>query len=157
MIRPLTLPALAVVLCACAEPREAPPLAGPNPALADTLLTLFDSLTTVHQATPDLALLARIHSATDTIMFVEGSKTHHFTGDSLVQRVAAAHVGVSSMGPSITDRSALMLGADHAILTGRELVHWTDRAGVHEFEGLITIVVVRSTPGGRWVIRGYRM
>jgi Domain of unknown function (DUF4440) len=148
--RPLLL-LLAFVGCANPPQERA---GTPSPALADTLLSLFDSMVTIHQAIPDTALLRRMHPAGDTIMFVEGPVVHRFTGDSLVRRVAAAHHGVSSMGPAIDDRYVQLMGGDHAILTGRERVRWTSGGQDHEWEGLLTLVAARGP--GRWVIRGYR-
>ncbi len=145
---------LAILLWACADRPPEPPVATANPALRDTLLTLFDSVITIHQAMPDTALIRRMHPAHDTIVFVEGPAIHRFTGDSLVRRVAGAHQGVTSMGPRIEERDVLLLGPDHALLTGMERVSWSTSAGSHEWAGLLTLVVARGD--GRWTIRGYR-
>lgn len=142
-------------LAGCVQEGDRPADTAPGPTLGDTLLALFDSLESIHQAVPDLALLGRMHPGGDTVMFVEGPEVLRFTGDSLVRRVAAAHAGVRSMGPEISERTLLVLDDRHAILTGRERVRWTDQNGEHEWDGLLTIVVARS--GDRWVIRGYRM
>lgn len=142
----------ALLLSGCAAPPSSPPVA--TAALRDTLLTLFDSIVTIHQAVPDTALIRRMHPPADTIMFVEGPTVHRFTGDSLVRRVAAAHAGVTSMGPRIDGREVLLLGADYAMLTGTERVTWSTSAGSHDWQGLLTLVVARRN--GRWTIRGYR-
>ncbi len=114
----------------------------------------FDSIVTIHQAVPDTALIRRMHPSADTILFVEGPTVHRFTGDSLVRRVAGAHAGVSSMGPSIEDRHVLILNADNAMLTGLERVSWTTAEGSHNWAGLLTLVASRRE--GRWAFRGYR-
>lgn len=155
MTRLLAWAATLIALAGCGREAERAAVTVSGPALGDSLLALFDSLETIHQAVPDLALLGRMHPRADSVMFVEGPVVHRFTGDSLVRRVSAAHVGVRSMGPEITHRTILVLDGGHAILTGRERVRWTDQNGEHEWGGLLTIVVARS--GDRCVIRGYRM
>jgi hypothetical protein len=144
--------ALGAMLGACNAPAGTSRLV--SRALPDTLLALFDSMVTIHQAVPDTGLIRRMHPSADTIMFVEGPVVHRFTGDSLVRRVAAAHAHVSSMGPDISQREVLILSNDYAMLTGLERVSWTVGAKSNQWEGLLTLVVARH--GDRWVIRGYR-
>lgn len=146
--------AFGAIVTSCSTPTAVPSASVATAALRDTLLTLFDSVVQIHQAVPDTAMIRRMHPVADTIMFVEGSLVHQFTGDSLISRVAAAHAQVTSMGSSIAERHALILGADHAMLTGLERVSWKVDTVSNTWEGLLTLVVARSN--GRWVIRGYR-
>lgn len=141
---------LGAVVASCSGPRESVA----TRALGDSLLTLFDSMIRIHQAVPDTAMIRRMHPPADTIMFVEGSLVHRFTGDSLLKRVAAAHEHVTSMEPTIVDREVVLLDGDHAMLTGLERVNWTVDATANTWEGLLTLVVARR--GDRWVVRGYR-
>ena len=41
-------------------------------ALADTVITVFDSLIAVHQPHPATALLRRLYPGADTLLYVEG-------------------------------------------------------------------------------------
>jgi hypothetical protein len=123
-------------------------------ALTDTVLTLFDSLAAIHRDHPDTALLRSLHPPAETIQFVEGPLIESLTGDSLFRRVRALHVPVSAMQQRFTDRSGLLLDADHAVLTASEVVDWTDTTGAHRYTGLLTITVSRQ--GDRWVVRSYR-
>jgi hypothetical protein len=122
--------------------------------LPDTLSTLFDSLSAIHRDHPDSGLLRRLHPPADTIMHVEGSLIESFTGDSLFRRVMSLHVPVRTMRQQFSQRTALLLDADHAILTAVEQVDWVDAAGSHRYSGLLTIAVSRR--GKSWVIRAYR-
>ena len=128
--------------------------AGHRQALGDTVLTLFDSLTAIHRDRPDTGLLRRLHPPQDTVLFIEGSRTESFTGDSLFRRVLAAHVPVRAMAQRFTDRKAHVLSRRHALLTATEIVDWVDTAGAHRYAGLLTLAASR-TPSG-WVIRAYR-
>jgi len=123
-------------------------------ALADTVLTLFDSLTAIHRDRPDTGLLRRLHPPSDTVLFIEGSLTEAFTGDSLFRRVLAAHVPVRTMTQRFSDRKAHLLSRRHALLTATETVDWVDTAGAHRYAGLLTLAVSRQ--GSGWVIRAYR-
>lgn len=123
-------------------------------ALADSALTLFDSLAAIHRDRPDTALLRRLHPAADTVLFIEGSSTELFTGDSLFRRVVASHVPVSRMTQRFSDRRALVLGREHAVLTAAESVDWVDASGARRYTGLLTLAVSRTPTG--WVIRAYR-
>ena len=123
-------------------------------ALADTVATLFDSLAAIHRDHPDTGLLRRLHPPADTVLFIEGPAAESFTGDSLFRRVVASHVPVRAMTQRFSDRRAHLLDGSHALVTATETVDWTDTAGVHQYAGLLTIVVSRH--GGGWVIRAYR-
>ena len=123
-------------------------------ALADTVASLFDSLAAIHRDRPDTGLLRRLHPPSDTVLFIEGSLTETFTGDSLFRRVLAAHVPVRSMTQRFSERTAHLLDRRHALITARETVEWVDTAGVHQYAGLLTLAVSRK--GSGWVIRAYR-
>lgn len=123
-------------------------------ALGDTVLTLFDSVSAIHSGHPDTTLLRRLHPAGDTLLFVEGELVEHFTGDSLYRRVLALHVPVRTMDQQFTERRAHVLSRTMAVLTAREVVHWADTSGAHEWRGVLTLVVERGSLG--WVIRAYR-
>jgi hypothetical protein len=154
-VRPAGLLALGLALAAgCAAPEQATLDAAGRRALADSAATLFDSLTAIHTDQPDTALLRRLHPPADTLLFAEGSKSELLTGDSLFRRVLAAHGPVRSMAQRLTDRTAYLLDANHALLTATERVDWVDDAGAHQYAGLLTIAVSRQ--GSGWVIRAYR-
>jgi hypothetical protein len=123
-------------------------------ALADSVLTLFDSLTAIHRDRPDTGLLRRLHPVADTVLFIEGPRAEAFTGDSLFRRVVASHLPVRSMSQRFTARRALVLGRNHALLTAAETVDWVDAAGAHQYAGLLTLAASRRQ--NRWVIRLYR-
>lgn len=123
-------------------------------ALADSVLTLFDSLTAIHRDRPDTGLLRRLHPVADTVLFIEGSHPEAFTGDSLIRRVVASHLPVRSMTQRFAQRRALLLDRSHAVLTAAETVDWVDTAGAHRYAGLLTLAVSRRQ--NRWVIRAYR-
>jgi hypothetical protein len=123
-------------------------------ALADSVLTLFDSLSAIHRGQPDTGILRRLHPPEDTVLFIEGNVVESFTGDSLVRRVLASHVPVRQMTQRFSQRRIQLLDIDHAILTGKEDVEWIDTAGPHSFQGILTLVASRRA--GRWVLRGYR-
>jgi hypothetical protein len=147
--------ALSIVFAAsCASPQPDQLTAPHSRALADSVLTLFDSLTAIHRDRPDTGLLRRLHPVADTVLFIEGSHPETLTGDSLFRRVVASHVPVRSMTQRFTERRALVLGRDHALLTAAETVDWVDTAGAHRYAGLLTLAVSRRQ--NRWVIRMYR-
>lgn len=123
-------------------------------ALADTVATLFDSLSTIHRDHPDTGLLRRLHPPDDSILFIEGSKSEVFSGDSLFRRVLAAHGPVRTMSQRFSQRTSQILDGDNALLTATEDVDWVDTAGAHKYSGLLTIAVSRRGRG--WVIRAYR-
>jgi len=123
-------------------------------ALADTVGTLFDSLSAIHRDRPDTGLLRRLHPPADSIHFIEGSKSEIFTGDSLFRRVLAAHGPVRAMSQRFSQRTRQILDRNHALLTATEAVDWVDTAGAHEYSGVLTIAVSRSGRG--WIIRAYR-
>jgi hypothetical protein len=123
-------------------------------ALADTVATFFDSLSAIHRDQPDTGLLRRLHPPADSILFIEGSKSEVFTGDSLFRRVLAAHRPVRSMSQRFSQRTSQMLDGNHALLTATEDVDWVDTAGSHRYSGLLTIAVSRRGRG--WIIRAYR-
>jgi hypothetical protein len=123
-------------------------------ALVDSVVTLFDSLTTIHRDHPDTGLLRRLHPPADTILFIEGSVAEAFTGDSLFRRVLASHVPVRRMTQRFSNRQAFLLGRRHALLTATETVDWVDAKGSHQYAGLLTLAVSRQ--GSGWVIRAYR-
>ncbi len=154
MHRPSALVALSlVVVAACGRPaKELTP--DHRRALADSVLTLFDSLTAIHRGQPDTGVLRRLHPPKDTLLFIEGGVIESFTGDSLFRRVLASHVPVRHMTQRFSQRTIQLLDGDHAILTGQEDVDWVDTAGPHRFHGILTLVASRR--GGRWVLRGYR-
>jgi hypothetical protein len=142
-----------LTLSACTA--EAPGIdAAHTRALVDSVLTLFDSLSAVHQGHPDTGMLRRLHPPFDTIMYVEGPSMERLTGDSLFRRVLTLHGPVHEMTQRFPTRSGLLLDADHAVLTATEQVDWVDTAGAHRYTGLLTIAVSRA--GRRWVIRAYR-
>jgi hypothetical protein len=76
------------------------------------------------------------------------------TGDSLFRRVLALHRPVHEMTQRFTERRAQVLDRNTAVLTATETVQWADTAGVHDWGGLLTLVVTRGKTG--WVIRAYR-
>jgi hypothetical protein len=123
-------------------------------ALADTVATFFDSLSAIHRDQPDTGLLRRLHPPADSLLFIEGSKSEVFTGDSLFRRVLAAHRPVRSMSQRFSQRTSQMLDGNHALLTATEHVDWVDTAGPHRYSGLLTIAVSRRGRG--WIIRAYR-
>jgi hypothetical protein len=123
-------------------------------ALADTVATFFDSLSAIHRDQPGTGLLRRLHPPADTILFIEGSKSEAFTGDSLFRRVLAAHRPVRSMSQRFSARTSHLLDGNHALLTAAEDVDWVDTAGAHRYSGLLTIAVSRRGRG--WIIRAYR-
>ena len=131
------------------------PLTGPERiALADTLLTVFDSVGAIHRTHPDTGLLRRLHPEADTLWYVEGNRFERLTGDSLFRRVRVLHQPVTMMDQRFTDRTAQLLDRNGAILNATEVVRWEDAQGPHEFRGLMTLVLSRL--GSRWVIRAYR-
>lgn len=152
------LPALACcllpALLACQSPTPAPLNALERQALADSVLTLFDSLSAIHSGHPDSGILRRLHPPADTLLFIEGAAVEQFTGDSLFRRVLALHVPVRAMDQRFTERRAQIIDRHTAVLTAVEAVHWVDSAGAHEWNGILTLVVVRQATG--WVIRAYR-
>ncbi|MEK7401780.1 MAG: hypothetical protein AABZ80_05395 [Gemmatimonadota bacterium] len=145
---------LLLLVLACEKPQSAPPASNLSAILADSVVTLFDSLSAIHRDHPDTGLLRRLHPAGDTILHVEGSTVERLTGDSLFRRVLALHIPVESMKQRFWNRSAYFLDARHALLTATEHVDWVDRNGAHVYDGLTTLVVARH--GSRWVIRSYR-
>lgn len=138
----------------CAGPDTHSFSQGHRQALADSVLTLFDSLSAIHQGQPDTGILRRLHPPEDTVLFIEGNTVESFTGDSLFRRVLASHMPVRQMTQRFSQRRIRLLDADHAILTSREDVEWVDTAGLHSFHGILTLVASRR--GDRWVLRGYR-
>ncbi len=143
-----------LLLLACTHPGAAPLTEGHRAALGDSLLTLFDSLSAIHTGHPDSGLLRRLHPPLDTLTFIEGGVVEQLTGDSLFRRVLALHRPVHEMTQRFTERRAQVLDRNTVVLTAAETVHWGDTAGVHDWGGLLTLVVTR-TEGG-WVIRTYR-
>ena len=91
-------------------------------ALADSVVSLFDSLATIHRDHPDTALLRRLHPPAGTVLFIEGSRVEAFTGDSLFRRVIAAHIPVRSMIQRFSERSVHLLDPGNALITAREAV-----------------------------------
>lgn len=147
---------LALLACAaagCASSERRTLQAAHRRALADSIVTLFDSLAAIHRDRPDTTLLRRLHPPADTVLFIEGLATEVFTGDSLFRRVLAAHVPVHTMTQRFSQRRVHLLDHDHALLTATEAVEWADTAGAHQYAGLLTIAVSRR--GSRWVIRAY--
>lgn len=142
------------LLLGCADRRTEALSTTHRRALADTVATLFDSLSAIHCDHPDTGILRRLHPPGDTIQFVEGRVIENLTGDSLFRRVRALHVPVSAMTQRFTDRSVLVADANHAVLTATETVDWTDTSGKHRYAGLLTITASRRGPA--WVIRSYR-
>jgi hypothetical protein len=138
--------------CGRSDPKNLDP--SHRQALGDSVATLFDSLAAIHRDKPDIGLLRRLHPPTDTILFIEGSKTEVLTGDSLFRRVVAAHGPVRTMKQRFSDRVVHLLDAGHAVLTASEQVDWVDSAGPHQYAGLLTLAVSRRGDG--WVIRAYR-
>lgn len=145
---------LALIVLACSDSTSAPLTTAHRAALGDSVLALFDSLSAIHTGQPDSGLLRRLHPATDTLLFIEGGVVEKLTGDSLFRRVLALHRPVHEMNQQFTQRQAHVLDRNTAVLTATETVHWADTAGVHDWGGLLTLVVTRSGPG--WVIRAYR-
>jgi hypothetical protein len=124
-------------------------------ALADTVLTIVDSLVAVHQTHPDTALLGRLYPGADTILYVEGGTIRTFTGDSLLRRTLAAHAVVRSMSPRILERQVRLLDRQNAILSAVWDVDVVDTTGTHHpWRGPITLAVSRR--GDHWVIRSHR-
>jgi len=123
-------------------------------ALADTVVSLFDSLTAIHRDHPDTGMLRRLHPPADTVLFIEGSRVEAFTGDSLFRRVLAAHLPVRSMTQRFSERTVRLLDSGNALITAREAVEWVDTAGAHRYGGLLTLAVSRRGRG--WVIRAYQ-
>lgn len=138
--------------CAQADPVALSP--SHRRALADSLASIFDSLSIIHRDHPDTGVLRRLHPPEDTLLFIEGSRTEAFTGESLFRRVSAAHVPVRSMQQRFAERRAQLLDAGNAVITAREEVDWVDTAGPHRYAGLLTLAVSRK--GNGWVIRAYR-
>jgi hypothetical protein len=138
--------------CGRAEREEFP--ASHRRALADSVVSLFDSLAAIHRDHPDTGLLRRLHPPADTVLFIEGSLAEAFTGDSLFRRVLATHVPVRSMTQRFSERRALLLDFRNALITAREAVEWVDTAGAHQYAGLLTLAISRNGDG--WVIRAYR-
>ena len=151
--RPL-LGASVLLLLGCADPRTKGLPVAHRRALADTVATLFDSLSAIHRDHPDTGILRRLHPPGDTIQFVEGNVIEAITGDSLSRRVRALHVPVRAMTQRFTGRTVLLLDPNTAVLTAAETVDWTDTAGEHRYAGLLTITASRRDRG--WVIRSYR-
>lgn len=155
MGRSTVLAMTVAVVFGCRAAAPAPLNPGERQALADTVATLFDSLVAVHQTRPDTALLARLYPAADTVLYVEGTTTHRFTGDSLRRRVEAAHRMVHEARPLARDRQVQLLDRDHAVATALWDVVLVDTARTtHTWRGPVTVVAVRR--GGRWVIRTHR-
>lgn len=123
-------------------------------ALGDTVLTILDSVSAIHSDQPDMGILARLHPATDSILYVEGVVVETFTGDSLHRRVEALHRPVRSMSQRFSERRVTLLDPNNAVITAVEDVNWVDANGPHQFHGLMSIVVSRR--GRHWVIRAYR-
>ena len=123
-------------------------------ALADSLVSLFDSLAAIHRDQPDTSMLRRLHPPADTVLFIEGSLVEAFTGDSLFRRVLAAHVPVQKMAQRFSERRAHLLDSRNALITARETVEWVDTAGTHHYAGLLTLAISRNRD--RWLIRAYR-
>ncbi len=82
--------------------------------------------------------MRRLHPRSDTILFIEGSRTETLTGDSLFRRVLASHVPVRTMTQRFSQRLAHLLDRRHALLTATETVEWVDTAGAHQYVGLLT-------------------
>jgi hypothetical protein len=126
-----------------------------SPALADSLLTLGDSLLAIHQTVPDTALLARLFPPSDSLLYVEGPVIQTIRGDSLARRTMRAHGAVREMHPRASIRHVRLLGRDGAEVTLLWEVDVLDTAGVHHpWSGPITLGVARR--GDRWTIRSYR-
>jgi hypothetical protein len=138
----------------CGSPDRADLAPAHRRALADTVASLFDSMTAIHRDHPDTGLLRRLHPPSDTLLFIEGSLVERFTGDSLFRRVLAAHVPVRRMTQRFTERTVYLLDPRYALITARESVAWVDTSGEHEYAGLLTLTLARQ--GDRWVIRAYR-
>jgi len=149
----LAAPALVPVVAACTH-AEAPLTAIHRRALADSLVALFDSISAIHRDRPDTGVLRRLHPPTDSVQFVEGGVIETLTGDSLFRRVRALHLPIHTMSQRFTNRTALLLDADHAVMTAAETVDWRDGSGAHRYEGTLTIAVTRRTDA--WVVRAYR-
>jgi len=123
-------------------------------ALADSVLSLFDSLAAIHRDRPDTGLLRRLHPPADTVLFIEGPLAEAFTGDSLFRRVLAAHIPVRRMTQRFSERTAHLLDSRNALITALEAVEWVDTAGAHRYGGLLTLAISRRGDG--WVIRAYQ-
>ena len=151
---PLTLLGLILAGGSGCAPTDLPPLSPSHrAALADTVLTLFDSVSAIHSAHPDTGILRRLHPPTDSLVFREGGVTEVFTGDSLFRRVLALHVPVRAMTQRFTERKALVPDVNTGIISAVEDVDWVDDRGPHRFHGVITLMVARE--GGGWVVRAY--
>jgi hypothetical protein len=122
-------------------------------ALADSVVSLFDSLAAIHRDHPDTGLLRRLHPPADTVLFIEGPRAEAFTGDSLFRRVLAAHIPVRSMTQRFSARTAHVLDSRNVLITAREAVEWIDTAGAHRYGGVLSVAISRKGDG--WVIRAY--
>lgn len=123
-------------------------------ALADSLATLFDSISSIHRGSPDTGLLRRLHPPDDSLQYVEGTALETMTGDSLFRRVRSLHRPVHAMTQRFLHPVVLPIDADHAVLSATETVEWVDDTGPHRYEGILTVVAARRGEG--WVIRAYR-
>jgi hypothetical protein len=147
---------LAGALAACGPSRGLSSATGfDDGALADSVLTLVDSLVAVHQTTPDTGLARRLFPSGDTLLYVEGSSVHSFTGDSLIRRIVHAHGAVRRVDPKVPSRHVRLLGRDGAEVTMRWVVDVVDTAGVHHpWDGPVSVGLARR--GDRWIVRTYR-
>ena len=128
---------------------------GSSPALADSLLSMVDSLLLIHQRIPDTALLGRVFPPSDSLLYVEGSAIQLFRGDSLARRTMRAHAGVRDIHARAPVRHIRLLGRDGAEITVLWEVEVVDTAGVrHPWRGPITLGLARR--GNRWTVRTYR-
>lgn len=143
-----------IATAGCSNPEAGALSSDHRRALADTVATLFDSLSAIHRDQPDTGLLRRLHPPADSILFIEGPKSEVFTGDSLFRRVLAAHRPVRAMTQRFSQRISQILDGNHAVLSAAEDVDWVDTAGAHQYSGLLTIAVSRR--GRSWIIRAYR-
>lgn len=134
-------------------PTSAPLSAAHRSALADTLLTIFDSVSAIHTAHPDTGLLRRLHPPADSLVFKEGGVPEVVTGDSLFRRVLALHVPVRAMTQRFTERRGFVQDVNTGLISAIEDVDWVDTKGPHQYHGALTMVVVRQA--GRWVVRAY--
>jgi hypothetical protein len=134
--------------CAGSDARSPAP-----PTPPEALLSYFDSISTIHRAHPDTGMVRRLHPAGDTVVSLEDSVFERFTGDSMLRRVQAMHVGLLDMQQRFTDRRVQRLDDRHAIIAARESVEWVDGAGKHQWHGVLSVVMERQARG--WVIRAY--
>ena len=149
----LLLALVGTIVSACANTSR--PLAESHRrALADSVLTVFDSIAAIHRTQPDTALLRRLHPPGDSVQYVEGQRIETLSGDSLFRRVRALHVPVHSMTQRFFSRVALVIDVDHAVITALETVDWRDGVGAHRYEGVLTVALARGD--GRWIVRAYR-